>query len=121
MLDNILASKNWTLPEKLSASEKARMGKSILQSKFDELGVVLTLDNDKLIPKTKEKTIYYKNNQPISTDNLIDQILIENGLVKVADAPKNQRQPQQRQGEPPVKFVKDDFMDTELERQIANL
>lgn len=124
MLDNILASKNWILPEKLNATEKTKMAKSILASKFDELGVVLTLDNDKLIPKTKENTIYYKNNQPISTENLVDQILIENGLVKVSDAPKSRQPISQRQtnGEPPVvKFVKDDFMEAELERQISQL
>jgi len=121
MLDNILASKNWTLPEKLSASEKTRMGKILLSEKLNELGVVLTLENDKLIPKTKENTLYYKQNQPISTENLVDQILIENGLVKVADAPKNGKTyvpPIRRENEhKEIKYIADPQMEAESERQ----
>lgn len=126
MLNNLLAGMQYTLPDELGASEKTAMVKSILTSKMNELGVVFDLDNDKLIPKTKENTIYYKNNQPISTEDFVKQILTEKKLVKVADASKNtqRQQPIRRDVNPDdrqVKVVRDDTMEAELERQIQGM
>jgi hypothetical protein len=82
--ENILAPLKYAMSNKLTPQEKVLMAKSVVNAKLNDLGVVLNLEDNKLIPKTKAGTAYYnaKSLSP-SSEDLVKEILMEKGMLEV--------------------------------------